>query len=870
MKNNIFKFICFLIFYFISVNANSLDQFNFDVTEIQILENGNKFIGTKRGTATANNGIIITADQFEYNKKINILNASGNVKIIDSINDYEIYTKKITYEKNKNIIFTSKGSKAIDLKKDIEILGENFEYKLEENIITARKNASIENKIKKYKINSNFISYLRNDEKIYTQGITSALVQSKYNFKSEDVTFLIDTMELLSKKKSTITDKSNFYSLEKFRYFIDKEELIAEEILIKTNYNQPSSDKFYFANATVNLKNQSFYGKDTNIEIHKDIFENKENDPRIMGASAIGNKNQTKIQKGIFTSCKKNEKCTPWSIKAREIIHDKRKKEITYKNAVLKIYDFPVLYFPKFFHPDPTVDRRSGFLQPRINNSNTLGSSYSIPYYKVISESKDFTFIPYIFEKNLQMYQNEYRQINKNSKIYANFGFVNNHKSKLDPKKNSIFNFFGNFDANLNLEQFSTSNLFVSIQKITNDTFLKIFDPHIQDNILKPEDYDNLKSEIKIYLDNNNYSFESGLITYENLQKSNNDRYEYIFPYYKYNTNLIGDLVNKSINFTSTGENILNNTNTLKSSIINDLTYNSQEYYTLNGLKSIFGINTKNLNSVGKNSSEYKSSPQIEIMSEISLDSSYPLLKQTESNINYLTPKVLLKINPSDMKNYSNSDKTININNIFSKNRLGISDTLETGKSITLGLDYKKENIDDLNKFFEIKLATVLRDDEESFIPKKTTLNKKNSNIFGSVTNNFSDFFNINYKFAIDSDLNTIEYNDFGTQISFSNFKTQFNFLEENGVMGSSNFLENSSTLNIDEKNYLTFKTRRNRKLNLTEYYDLVYEYKNDCLVAGIKYKKTYYEDRDLKPSENLFFTISLIPITNYEQKIER
>ena len=64
MKNNIFKFICFLIFYFISVNANSLDQFNFDVTEIQILENGNKFIGTKRGTATANNGIIITADQF--------------------------------------------------------------------------------------------------------------------------------------------------------------------------------------------------------------------------------------------------------------------------------------------------------------------------------------------------------------------------------------------------------------------------------------------------------------------------------------------------------------------------------------------------------------------------------------------------------------------------------------------------------------------------------------------------------------------------------------------------------------------------------------------------------------------------------------
>ena len=76
--------------------------------------------------------------------------------------------------------------------------------------------------------------------------------------------------------------------------------------------------------------------------------------------------------------------------------------------------------------------------------------------------------------------------------------------------------------------------------------------------------------------------------------------------------------------------------------------------------------------------------------------------------------------------------------------------------------------------------------------------------------------------------------------------------------------------IQFDDKNFLTFKTRRNRKLNLTEYYDLVYEYQNDCLVAGIKYKKSYYEDRDLKPSENLFFTISLIPLTNYEQKIDR
>ena len=149
-------------------------------------------------------------------------------------------------------------------------------------------------------------------------------------------------------------------------------------------------------------------------------------------------------------------------------------------------------------------------------------------------------------------------------------------------------------------------------------------------------------------------------------------------------------------------------------------------------------------------------------------------------------------------------------------------------------------------------------------------MNKKNSNLFGSISNNFSDYFNIEYNFAIDKNLNSIEYNNLSTTFTLNNFITKFDFLEENGEMGDSNFVESDTSYKFDEKNYITFKTRRNRKLNLTEYYNLVYEYKNDCLSAGVKYNKTYYEDRDLKPSENLFFTISLIPLTNYEQKIAR
>ena len=135
--------------------------------------------------------------------------------------------------------------------------------------------------------------------------------------------------------------------------------------------------------------------------------------------------NKTEIVKGVFTSCKFNDdKCPPWLIKAEKITHNKPKKTIEYKNAWLSIYDKPVVYFPFFYHPDPTVKRQSGFLSPKINSSKSLGSSIQIPYYNVVSNNKDFTLSPRIFIDDKIMLQSEYRQVNKFTKSTINkFGF---------------------------------------------------------------------------------------------------------------------------------------------------------------------------------------------------------------------------------------------------------------------------------------------------------------------------------------------------------------------------------------------------------------------------------------------------------------
>jgi LPS-assembly protein len=302
--------------------------------------------------------------------------------------------------------------------------------------------------------------------------------------------------------------------------------------------------------------------------------------------------------------------------------------------------------------------------------------------------------------------------------------------------------------------------------------------------------------------------------------------------------------------------------------MINNLDIQSYGYFSENGFKNNFNYYLKNTISAGKNNTEYDSSPHVKFMNIFELVSSFPLINISDKYSNFLDPKISLRINPSDMKSYKNENRQISNDNLFNINRLGLIDTLESGNNLTLGLDFKRENIDNINKYFEFKLGKVLRTKNNSNLPTNSTLDKKNSNYFGKVTNTLHDNINLNYEFSINHDLDEIQYNSLSTTIKKNNFVTTFNYIEEQGEVGKANILENVTTFNFNKQNFITFKTRENKEIDLTEYYDLIYEYKNDCLIAGIKYNKTFYKDRDLEPTEDFMFSIKLVPLTAIEQKL--
>ncbi len=885
MRNRFKDYIFILLSLFLSCKSVSANEpFIFDVTEIEILDNGNQIYGFKGGTATSKDGSTITAQNFYYNKLTNILETTGNVKYLDKIKNIIITTDKAIYIKNDEKIFTIGNSKVVS--ENNTITSKNLDYDKINNIFQAKKNVEVNDLEKDTTINADEITYLKNEETIFTKGKTKALIKKKYIFNSEDVSFLRNTDDLFSKKKSTVEDDNgNIYKLDNFTYNAEKEILKGKNVEVLAKVEENKIDQYFFSEGFFNFKDKSHLAKETKINSHKEVFGNKNHDPRIYGSSSFSDQNKTVVNNGIFTSCKINDNCPPWSIKAEKITHDKIKKDMIYKNAILKIYDVPVLYFPKFFHPDPSVKRRSGFLQPQFNNSETLGSSLYIPYFKTLGPDKDLTIKPTFFEKlkkfekEKYILQSEFRKKGKNSSLIADFAFLRDYKSSTDNKFKNINHLFLDYTNDLKIPNYLNSKLDVQIEKVTNDTYLKVFQNNLFDTPVMPGSQTTMNSNLKLYLEKEDQNLTAGVEVYENLGTKHSDRYQYTLPYYNFSKNLTSVLPDDSfygsLNFTSSGNNKLINTNNLKTTISNTLNYSSPDFISNLGFKSNFNLYLTNSNAIGKNDLIYTSRPQIDGKSMLLFDTSIPLVKYNDMSTETITPRFSFRVNPgNNMNDYSEEKKNVSAANAFDLNRLSLSDDYEAGRSLTLGLGYKFDenetykNEDSKDKYLEFTLATVFRDQIETEIPSSSTINRKNSNLFGSIDNRIFENVNLSYSFSLDNDMQTINNNNIEAEVSINNFITSFNFIENRNELGSTHLISNSTEYKVNDNTSLKFSTRRNKEINLTEYYNLSYEYKNDCLTAALKFNKIFYQDKDLVPTEDLFFTITLIPLTTYEREI--
>ncbi|MFV0386715.1 LPS-assembly protein LptD [Paracoccus sp. (in: a-proteobacteria)] len=100
-----------------------------------------------------------------------------------------------------------------------------------------------------------------------------------------------------------------------------------------------------------------------------------------------------------------------WDVRATSITHDARTRIITLEQPQLRILGLPVAALPfSVSMPDPTVERKSGFLRPTYRTTSQLGFGVIMPYFKTLGDDADLTFLPYVSLDRTRTLGLRYRQ----------------------------------------------------------------------------------------------------------------------------------------------------------------------------------------------------------------------------------------------------------------------------------------------------------------------------------------------------------------------------------------------------------------------------------------------------------------------------
>ena len=349
----------------------------------------------------------------------------------------------------ENIIIQSKNIK-LDKNTEISIFEKNVEIKTEDGNIIKSDYAEYNKKTGFIKLKNNIIAVNKEGDVIETNyaeysertkifssvGPTKIVTSEKYLLEGSDIKFDNFKNFIISDKKATITDKENN------KIFIENFEYLIKENIFKSvgniEINDSINNKYEFSQLYIDTKKKEILGSDIKTYINNEDFKiNDANKPRVFANTLKISKTKSLFNKSVFTLCdyRENDKCPPWTIQAQKMMHDNKTKTIYYNNAIIKVYDIPIFYIPRLSHPDPTVNRRSGFLPPILSNTKNLGSSVSVPYFWAISPDKNFTITNQFFASENPLFLGEYHQAYENANLLADFGYTQGYKKNIGKKK---------------------------------------------------------------------------------------------------------------------------------------------------------------------------------------------------------------------------------------------------------------------------------------------------------------------------------------------------------------------------------------------------------------------------------------------------
>ncbi len=707
--------------------------------------------------------------------------------------------------------------------------------------------------------------YFKDKDLLNSVGLTKIITSENYLLESNDVIFDNKNKIIKSDFPTKIIDPDgNIFLVNMFNYNSLKNILFSKGEIKLEDVNK---NVYKFNEIYIDEKKKKVIGSDVKVFLNDNSFKaDPRNNPRIFANSVSIDGGVSSVQKGVLTYCqfREDNKCPPWELRAKKIKHDSTKKTVYYDSAVLKIYDFPIFYFPKFSHPDPTVKRRSGFLIPTFTNSTNLGAGIDIPYFWNIAKDKDITFTPRIHSRNEPLYLTEYRQDFSKSSLVVDTGYTKGYKKKSNTKTSGArTHFFTRFYSSLIEDSDTSSDLEINLQHVSNSTYPKV-------NKLQTSLVDYLDNTVKNTVDygyqKKDLFFNTKVSAFENLSKTGNERFEFIYPEASLEKNI---LMSDSLGIIDLKSELLIKNYEVDKQIdviSNEFNWVSNSWVSKFGFENEFLGLIKNVNYEAKNATDYKSDNSVsEFYGALGFKSELGLFKFSENKkLNVFKPKLLVKISPNDSRNISKHSSTLSYSNLYKLNKVKTIDKVDTGSNISLGFDFRINNLNENNQIkneqFKFSLGQIISTEENRDMPSKSTLNEKMSDIIGEASYNLNENVKLTNSFLLDQNLGHFNKNQIELGVVYPQTTFNMSFLEENQHIGNTKYLETNAGFNF-KNGLISLGAKRNLLSNSAEFYDLSYEYINDCLKAGVAFRREFYRDRDLEPEDSLIFKVTFSPL---------
>ncbi len=572
----------------------------------------------------------------------------------------------------------------------------------------------------------------------------------------------------------------------------------------------------------------------------------------------------TEMRQGVYSPCKLCEtdptKPPLWQIKAVKVIHDKNTKTIEYRDAWLEFLGMPVAYTPYLSHPDPTVNRQSGFLAPSFGGSSDLGFVGRIPYYFNLGPHRDATVTALFTANEGSGGIAEYRQRFRKGTLDATGSLV---------AGDSEDDIRGHINANGRFDIDDTWRWGFDLNRASDDTYLRRYgfgSPSSLNTRLFTEGFRQ-----------RNY-FSANAYTFQGLRSTDDsDTEPLVLPLIDFNhlgrPDRFGGQTVLDVNFLAITRE--EGTDTRRLSIRPG--WQVPFVDTVGGVyKLSVGINADlyQVDRLVRTGERNFSGVSGRIVPQVMLDWRLPFVKN-EGRVKQVIEPIAVAIyspyggNSNKIPNEDSTELEFDDTNLLSANKFPGIDRVEGGPRFAYGVKWGAFGKDGGNTEVFVGQSVRLKDDDTFAVG--SGLEDKFSDLVGRVNISPGPHLNLLYRTRFDSDNFTPKRNEVTFSAGGTALRANANYI----------FIESSSDSEFGGREEINFSINSNFtrfwRGGFSGVHDLAagearqfiatLVYENECVVFTTKASRTFFEDRDLEPTDQV--TVNLLLKTLGEIRTE-